>query len=65
MCNSIRYGGIPASFGALLDSASRFTEGVYEYSTDGSTWLTETGQSLPMFFFETSDLARQFASWTV
>lgn len=52
MTAASRRGGVPASFGALLDSDNRDLDSLFEYTTDGTTWLTETGQSQLQAFFE-------------
>ena len=51
--NSSRHGGVPASFGALLDADDRYVDGVYQYSSDGSTFTSvDTGQSHLEFYLE-------------
>lgn len=52
MVASSRHGGVPASFGALLD-APQYTEGVFQYSSDGTSFSSvDTGQSHLQFYFD-------------
>lgn len=57
MIVSTRYGGIPASFGALFDSDSRCLDMLIETSSNGgSSWANpDTGQSQLQAFFEIAD----------
>lgn len=52
MTASSRHGGVAASFAALLD-APQYTDGVYQYSSDGTNFSTiDTNQSHLMFYMD-------------